>query len=92
MDNSRQGGSGAALTAQSGQPAPSTWPLWLDKLVYSACVGVTAMVAGATASLAVAAIYRVAVWCAVTGATCVGAGLLWRPGLVRSWRGVISRS
>jgi hypothetical protein len=91
MDDARQGGSGAVLTAQRGQAASTAWPLWLEKIVYSACAGVTAMVAGAMASLAVAATYRVAVWCAVAGTAGIGAGLLWRPGLVSSCRKTLSR-
>ncbi len=91
MGDGRPGGSGAALAGRSGQRAPPAWPSWLDKAVYSACAGVTAMVVGAAASLAAAAAYRVAVWSAVAGAACVAAGLLWRPGLVSSCREAFSR-
>jgi hypothetical protein len=91
MDDARQGGSGAVLTAQSSRAAPTAWPLWLEKIVYSAGAGVAAMVVGATASLTVAAAYRVIVWCATAGTAGIGAGLLWRPGLVSSCRKTLSR-
>jgi hypothetical protein len=81
----RQPGTETGLI-HGGHPATSAWPSWLAKVLYSACSGVVATVAGAGASLAVTAADRVAVWCVVAGATSVGGGLMWYSGLVSAYR------
>jgi hypothetical protein len=91
MDDVRQRGSGAILTTSGNGPASPDWPSWLVKIVYSVCAGAVATVAGAAVSLAVATTARVAVWCTVTGAVCVGAGILWSPGLVKVCQEAFSR-
>ena len=82
MDDTRQQDSGAVLAGGRPQPALAAEPSWLVKAVYSGCSGAIATVVGAAASLVVSATDRVTVWCAVTGAVSVGAGLVWHSGLV----------
>ena len=48
---------------------------WPEVIIYSLVSGVAGMVAGAAVSLVVSGTARAAVWCAVAGATSVGAGL-----------------
>jgi hypothetical protein len=87
----RQSGSGAALLDNRSQPVSPAASSWPAKVAYSVCSGAVATVLGAVASLAVAVADRVAVWCAVAGATAAGAGLMWHSGLVSVWREAFSR-
>jgi hypothetical protein len=83
--------SGVTLVDTGMRPASTVLPLWLFKAIYSACCGAIATAMGAGASLAVAAADRIAVWCAVAGATCVGAGLIWHSRLVTTCREALYR-
>ena len=92
MGDARQPVNGTALVTDHRRLPPSPKPKFLVTAIYSACSGGIATVAGAAASLAAAAADRVAVWCAVAGATSIGAGLIWHSGLVRAgWRALARR-
>lgn len=92
MGDTRQPLNGAALAASARQLPSAAQPSWLVMAVYSVCSGAVATVAGAMASLVAAAADRVAVWCAVAGATSVGAGFIWHSGLVSvCWRALSRR-
>lgn len=91
MSDARQSGSRAALLDDGCQPASPGRSPWLAKAAYSVCSGAVATVFGAAASLMVAAADRVAVWCAVAGATAVGGGLMWHSGSVSACRETLTR-
>lgn len=91
MGDVRQPDSGAVLLGDGSQPASSARSSWLVSGIYSACSGMIAMVAGAGASLVVAAADRIIAWCAVAGAASVGAGLMRHSGLVSACREAFSR-
>ena len=91
MGDVRQSGSGAVLIDDGGRPTlPARPPGW-SKIIYSVCSGALGTMVGAGASLLVPATARVAVWCTVAGAVCVGAGLMWSSGWVTAWREALCR-
>lgn len=91
MGDVQQPGRGAVLLGDGSQPTSSARSSWLVRGIYSACSGAIAMVAGAGASLMVAAADRIIAWCAVAGVASVGAGLIRHSGLVSACREAFSR-
>ena len=91
MSDAPQSGSRAALLEDGCQPASPGRSPRLAKAAYSVCSGAAATVFGAAASLVVPAADRVAVWCAVSGVTAVGAGLMWHSGSVSACREALTR-
>ncbi len=81
--------SGASLADASAASADQS--MRLVAFLYPACSAAVATCVGAVASLAATTAYRVAVWCAVTGAVSLAAGLLRRSARVSSWLAVSSR-
>lgn len=91
MGDVRRQDDGVVLIGDGGQPgSPGRSRAW-GTAVYSVCSGALGTVAGAAASLVVPAVARVAVWCGVAGAVCIGAGLTWHSGRVSAWREAFSR-
>jgi|ERR1017187_3638827 hypothetical protein len=86
MSGGRQRNSGLVLLHAGDHQARSCRSSWLGKVIYSAISGAVATVAGAGVSLIIPATDRVVVWCVVTCATSVVAGLAWDSGpLTACW-------
>lgn len=87
MGNSSQENFEVTLTLPEHLPAKPRKSPWIGRVSYSVVSGIVATVIGAAVSLVVNATERAIVWCAVTLAVCIVAGIAWESSPVTSgWK------
>lgn len=87
MSNSSQKEFEVTLTFPERLPPRSRKSLSVGRISYSVVTGAVATVIGAAVSLVASATERAIVWCLVTLAVCIIAGIAWESGPVTSgWK------